>query len=447
MKDFSVVEDNNNKIKRLVEDHFSLEERSLNIFNEYLESPELRKIPEYENIYNSPDLRYRVKISLNKLKNSDPDWVKFKNHYKHFCVKTKITYNDFLENRITIDKNKIKLRKAIIDFYTSTKNVIYLLRDYKRFFVQKSTDLISNNARLILFNSFISRDYSYNNYNKMGKVIESEQTIKKYLKNEEIIYSYRASEKIIAEVSYCIDEANKHRLPPMSSEKKLELVFSANFTDWFLCSTSEKWGSCLNLESNYSFSFWSGIPSFVTDKNRILVYITDGTTKTYMGIKCEKMISRNWIYLVSSENKKCFFINKGYPNDFSELIKGAMGKWNKKYDMKTINEKELHKNNIKYKTIHPIPFLWHSVINKDYNELPRMITVDSVVFFDNGGKKLINKDTYRIDNITNRDVDSVFYRKIENTVRNLKYGKFNYQGGLVNLNDNFEAIGNYFHVR
>lgn len=73
-----------------------------------------------------------------------------------------------------------------------------------------------------------------------------------------------------------------------------QLVISFNFADWFLCSTSENWTSCMNLESEHEGSYWASIPGFVVDQNRCLVYIVNGKKKEYLGITTDSFLARTW---------------------------------------------------------------------------------------------------------------------------------------------------------
>ena len=79
--------------------------------------------------------------------------------------------------------------------------------------------------------------------------------------------------------------------------KELQIVLSLNFADWFLCSTAESWTSCLDLKSSHQSAFWASLPGLIIDKNRALVYITDGTKKEFCGITTDKFITRSWILL------------------------------------------------------------------------------------------------------------------------------------------------------
>jgi len=96
----------------------------------------------------------------------------------------------------------------------------------------------------------------------------------------------------------------------LPKNKQLEIVFSINFADWFLCSTSENWTSCLNLDSHSPSSHYQGLPGLLGDPNRMMVYITDGSVKAYDNIRSEKMFSRAWVLL---DKDSIFNIIKFYP--------------------------------------------------------------------------------------------------------------------------------------
>ena len=99
------------------------------------------------------------------------------------------------------------------------------------------------------------------------------------------------------------------------SSKKLYFVISFNPMDWFLSSTSEeKWESCFNLNhsNGHGYQYCLGLPFLCGDKNRFLVYLTDGTEKEFMGIKTHHYFSRTWVEL---DENGTFHPFKWYPND------------------------------------------------------------------------------------------------------------------------------------
>ena len=66
--------------------------------------------------------------------------------------------------------------------------------------------------------------------------------------------------------------------------------------DWLLASTAEKFSSCFNLDNpnGGGYSFCLGIPFLSGDKNRMMLYITDGTKKEFMGLKVDSVQTRTW---------------------------------------------------------------------------------------------------------------------------------------------------------
>lgn len=97
------------------------------------------------------------------------------------------------------------------------------------------------------------------------------------------------------------------------SAKKLQLVISFNPMDWLMASTSEDWSSCFNINNEAGgYQYCLGLPFLCGDKNRMLLYITDGSQKECMGIKVDHYQTRTWCILDTSNTMN---IVKWYPND------------------------------------------------------------------------------------------------------------------------------------
>ena len=97
------------------------------------------------------------------------------------------------------------------------------------------------------------------------------------------------------------------------SAKKLQFVISFNPMDWFLASTAESFSSCFNLNNDSGgFQYCLGLPFLCGDKNRMMLYITNGAQKEFMGIKVDSVQTRTWCILDRSGN---YNIVKWYPND------------------------------------------------------------------------------------------------------------------------------------
>ena len=97
------------------------------------------------------------------------------------------------------------------------------------------------------------------------------------------------------------------------SAKKLQFVISFNPMDWLLSSTGEDWSSCFNINNQGGgYQYCLGLPFLAGDKNRMLLYISDGSTKECCGIKAHHYQTRTWCLLDRSGS---FNIVKWYPND------------------------------------------------------------------------------------------------------------------------------------
>lgn len=97
------------------------------------------------------------------------------------------------------------------------------------------------------------------------------------------------------------------------SAKKLQFVISFNPMDWLLSSTGEDWSSCFNINNQSGgYQYCLGLPFLAGDKNRMLLYISDGSTKESCGIEAHHYQTRTWCLLDRSGS---FNIVKWYPND------------------------------------------------------------------------------------------------------------------------------------
>lgn len=97
------------------------------------------------------------------------------------------------------------------------------------------------------------------------------------------------------------------------SAKKLQFVISFNPMDWLLSSTGEDWSSCFNINNQGGgYQYCLGLPFLAGDKNRMLLYISDGSTKECVGIEAHHYQTRTWCLLDRSGS---FNIVKWYPND------------------------------------------------------------------------------------------------------------------------------------
>ena len=257
-------------VTSIVEKHFSLDEKSLDYFKKELNETTLD--PYFANIlkeHNSTDLRIRYKIPREVCSTLDNGWKMFISFFPKFIEKYNFTYSNFSENKVLIEKNNIKTRKALLAFYTDAENYVYFRRDLAGHIAIDSMETL--------------------------KIWETKKVV---------------DPKLIKRITEYIDGALDNISQKCLPKSDIQLVLSCNFIDWFLCSTAESWKSCLNLESEFHAAYWSGLPGLIGDKNRCMFYITDGNKKTYQGITTDKIIARSWGIL---SNRDILNIIKPYP--------------------------------------------------------------------------------------------------------------------------------------
>jgi len=243
LENFSIIKD-------IVEKAFSLSDKSLSFFKDFLDSGE-NIAPEFLSIL-GPDRRKKVNVSLKNIEPFDSGWEIFSHVFQDFIEENKIEYSHFNSN---IFDGK-KLFKAIISSSIGKEEY------YGRRYCDKYT---------LPYHAFV-----------------------KYIKEEDIVQNI-------------LKTIGTKKLPKSNS---FEIIMTANFADWFLCSTGESWGSCIGLDSSYDSAYWSGLPGLVGDKNRIMIYLTDGSKKDYLDIKVDKVIARSFGFLTE---EGFIYTLKNYP--------------------------------------------------------------------------------------------------------------------------------------
>lgn len=119
----SVEKKNREIVFSLVKSYFGLSNDSLVTFEKELY---YRTVDEVyaEYLKNSTDLRYEIPLKDDKiLCLIDDGWKSFQSHFPSFVLQTQINYSDFRRNKIKIGKQEIRLRKALITFYTGNYEV------------------------------------------------------------------------------------------------------------------------------------------------------------------------------------------------------------------------------------------------------------------------------------------------------------------------------------
>ncbi len=230
---------NRKQIFELVSEHLGYDNSSLKRFEKQLFEPEFDEVFE-ELLEDATDNRKRWAVDENYLQMLDRGWEFFQSYFSSFCEQYSISYHNYRGNFTIINKDRIKLRKALIDFYTANNG--------KNFAIQFST-------------ATGNKDY------------------------------------IVEIIDNHLNDINNRKLP----KNGIEVVLSLNFADWFACSSGESWSSCLRLGGNYSY--WAGLPGLIIDKNVAMLYITNRDKKSIFDIKdLDKIVSRSWILLDKKDN-------------------------------------------------------------------------------------------------------------------------------------------------
>jgi hypothetical protein len=289
-------------IENIVENHFDLDEDSLSFFKEKIYDP---FIPDEIKHLFDENFRFEREIKDNKiLEDIDKSWpsfIEYASFLKNSYIKSKydieFDYSLYREGFIFISKNKYKIIKGLT-------TIICDLIDKKSTVINLLPDSIYN--------------YIYNNLSNID--------------------FNRIREMVATDLKNILND----KIPKIG----LKVVLSFNFADWFLCSTSESWTSCMSLESEYSDCYWSGLPGLIVDKNRCMIYITDGVKKEYNNIITDRFLFRAWGLL--DENNE-LYIPMVYPNKTKDLFN--------LYDFFGIKEIGCCCSN--FKTKHSIDFLYH----------------------------------------------------------------------------------------
>ena len=274
---------NKEKIYSLVKNHFALSEESLAIFKEKLFNPVVDE--GYAQFGLDENQRKYWEISESYYSSIDRGWKSFRQFFPSFIEHYNVSYEDFRENKINDEnKNRVKILKAMCKFYIDHK--------------ERGIANITGTAGYFeqIFEEF--KDGRYSSYGIPNLLIDMYKDGKaKNYKDEDIIKSF-----ISRVVKNDLDYIGQSKLP----NKKMYLVLSCNFEDWFFCSTGENWSSCLGFNSNYFY--WAGLPGLITDTNRAMIYITDKEQKRpiqyndyYKEVEVDRIISRAWVLLGSED--------------------------------------------------------------------------------------------------------------------------------------------------
>lgn len=275
---------NNKIIEGLVYEFFSLDGNSDKRFKELLKKPKMAK-PIEDLFKGSEDLRIRYKITDEHYEFIDTGWTEFKESFPAFCSTHNISYVDFRSNKVTIDKQKVKLGKSLKKYY-------YQNLERSKYDLRCFCDDYNSQQYLEVMNGC-----KWETWEMSAEEVLSNRDMFRFTSKEEA--KELAKKMIDIAIERQLERIGAMKLPV---KEEMEIVISRNFADWMLCSTKENWTSCINLESNYENAYWSGLPGTIADSNRMMIYITDGEKKSYNGITTDRFIQRSWVLLDENQD-------------------------------------------------------------------------------------------------------------------------------------------------
>lgn len=294
--------------EKIVLNHFGLDADSRRYFSEQVKNPDLPEV--YLNAFKKfGSSRIVIDIPDSVEEKMDYSWSNiFKKKMHAFINKYGFTYSDYKNNRIEIDKNVYKTPKALNKFYREEvfNFAESTVKEMQHVFDKKG--YVQNVMSKALYDSSIS----FLNVSSVMRNLRDLILLKDMFINEEYDSLHESKEDVVnainaytSNIEREVEETINYVWRDCSNSKftksnNLKVVISFNYADWFLCSTGESWGSCLNLNGS-SANYWYGLPGLIGDKNRVMIYITNGEKKNCYGIQTDKFLYRTWALLDNEE--------------------------------------------------------------------------------------------------------------------------------------------------
>ena len=363
-------------IEKLIDKHFELTDESRVVFSTLLNNPDFAV--EFEKIAAQPDKRLWFNEGSPALETSDTVWMKFKDIFKSFIKDEKVSYRNFIDGRVEGEKKiltafiehsykSIEGMLELVKYIKSSSNELF--RDYVDAYYPKSQTKILENIHRC--EAKITLD------GKLGIKIGSTTFKKKFNVDE--------TKNLLSTLKTKISAVMNKDFFGTKRPSGSKICFSLNYADWFLASTGENWFSCVNFTCD--IGNWRGLPGLVGDKNRLLVYVSDGTTKEFHGVKTPKMLKRCWCFLFQDkEGNKILKTNRLYPGgDLNIGSYGVLPESIKVVDAYPITEKGTHRS------VYDFPTIFHKQYKSDYYSITKnMVKFSSSITEDTHTKKLVD---------------------------------------------------------
>jgi len=177
-----------------------------------------------------------------------------------------ITPEILVKRRYTKDKNEYKLVKSILDYYSKKKRIVTKMRE-----------AIYTSVRVKAKNRI-----SYDFFQKFPRKWRNEKTVYRSIEFIKLISDYLT-------YSYNILDASRG----VNLSEDYHLVISWDIVDLALASTGNSFTSCMNFYANAKNTVFNE----AGNKNRAVIYLTDGRKKNEFGLEGFSMISRTHAFL------------------------------------------------------------------------------------------------------------------------------------------------------
>ena len=150
---------------------------------------------------------------------------------------------------------------------------------------------------------------SHFNVYKRGKVTDGKQVIK--------LFRLLLNKGLLSQED--MDIINSTRT---TTNNKLYICVSRNPIDYLVSASNQSFTSCESLNSNYHNAYYMGLPGLVLDTNRVIIFLTNGTQKSFIlkedfELKHFNYACRSWAILTEED---ILYLIRYYPSQIVDFV-------------------------------------------------------------------------------------------------------------------------------
>lgn len=239
-----------------------------------------------------------------------------------------------IKKRFTKDKNEFKLAKAILEYYSNKKGVVKRTRDSIRISVKNFCNATSDYSLAACFpNSWRANKSPFNSTDFIT-------LISKFLERSFTILE-RSNGIVFSDSDF--------------------LVISWDIVDSSFAAEGNSFTSCMKFYENKKNICFNEAGNL----NRVVVYVTDGSKKSFSGLESYKMKSRSFAFLGDSEannGRPYYLVTKSYGSNSVGQFVDVLSFLFKEVDFYT--KRNLPSSENKYRSKYDIDF---SFLPRDYH--------------------------------------------------------------------------------